>query len=98
MDILKQYKKEHPMMFREVPQEFRSRDHRFLIALVIWMSGGRVRDTRDASVILIVAALAVAALTIVVVFFNFGRSIFGPRASDFNPQQQLEEYRKIQPF
>ncbi|MEK7099415.1 MAG: hypothetical protein AAB916_02765 [Patescibacteria group bacterium] len=75
MDLLEQYKSDHPEAFREKPREAIAVDQPLLIRLVMQWSGGMVRDVRQAQYVLLGVA-AVAVLAAAILFFNFLR---GPR-------------------
>lgn len=60
MDILSQYQQEHPEAFREAPKQQSSDGYGFFIRLVLRLSGGRVRDARQAARVLLIAAVVMA--------------------------------------
>jgi len=74
VDILQQYEKEHPGAFRQAPSWEPPQEYGFFIRWVMKLSGGRIRDVRSASYIL----LGFAALAIVVSLVLFFKNIYGP--------------------
>lgn len=52
MDLLEQYKTEHPEAFRQVPAYAPSVEHGFFIRLVIRLAGGKIRSARTAQYVL----------------------------------------------
>lgn len=63
MDLLSQYKQQSPAQFQESGQADRQlrNENGFFLRLVISLSGGRVRDAEQASVILLVAVIVLIA-------------------------------------
>lgn len=81
MDILSQYKKEHPEAFQEkkappMTDEY-GRVYTGMIALVIRMSGGRIRDAKGASMALLVF--------VVLVLIGASLLFFGGASKEFSP-------------
>jgi len=73
MDLLQQYKEQHPGAFREQkwePPEGYER-YGFFIRLVMRLSGGRIRDVRSASYVLI-GFVALAIIVSLLLFFSGG--------------------------
>ena len=73
MDILSQYKKENPEAFQErkqapIADEY-GRAYSGMIAWVIRISGGRIRDAKAASMILLVAGVLIFAASLIIFFF-----------------------------
>ena len=75
MDLLSQYKKENPEAFREQKQapatDEYGRVYTSMIALVMRLSGGRVRDARTASYALLSIAI-LGALVAVSLYLSSG--------------------------
>ena len=101
MDLLSQYKKEHPEAFQEKPalpmtDEY-GREYATMVRWVIQLSGGRIRDARQASYALLGATILIflAALTMFFMSFNV---LPASRLSEEEAKKQMEEYKKIQPF
>ena len=71
MDLLSQYKQEHPE-FQEKKQapmtDEYGRVYTGMIALVMRLSGGRVRDARTAGIILLIAGGIIFAVSLVIFF------------------------------
>jgi len=66
MDLLSQYKQEHPEAFREqrqspVADEY-GRAYTGMTAWVIRISGGRIRDARQATTVLLIVTVVIAAV------------------------------------
>jgi len=101
MDILSQYKQQHPEAFQEktparMSDEY-GREYTGMVRWVVRLSGGRIRDARTASYFL----LALAGVAAVIAFFLFAQNFNILPAKKFSAQdaaRQQEEYRKIQPF
>ena len=58
MDLLEQYKQQNPGAFQEkkpprMMDEY-GRTYTGMIAFVMWLSGGRIRDTKQASIVLLI--------------------------------------------
>ena len=65
MDLLSQYKQDHPEEFREKSRPSTSPDrsqYGFLIRMVMKMSGGLITDANQASYALLVAIVLLAAI------------------------------------
>lgn len=86
MDLLEQYKQQHPEAFREKPQWQPSSEYGFLIRLVMRLLGVRVRDTRMASYVLLIAGVAVFVVSVAIFIYNFSGS--GIRS---NPAQNIDQ-------
>lgn len=73
MDILSQYKQEHPETSREQKQtpaaDEYGREYSGMIAFVMRLSGGRIRDARQANYALLGTALVIA-LAAMTIFFT----------------------------
>lgn len=76
MDLLSQYKQEHPEAFRteKRPQmaDAYGREYTGMIALVMRMSDGRIKDARQASVALFVISAIIVASTLIIFFLPGG--------------------------
>lgn len=75
MELLSQYKQDHPEAFQEqkrppLTHEY-GRQYTGMIAFVIRLSGGRIRDANAATRVLLIAA-AVIILISVILFFRTG--------------------------
>lgn len=97
MDLLSQYRKDHPEVFQPGSQWQPPKEYGFFIRLVMRLSGGRIRDVNTASYALLGAAVLifVAALAVIIANFNI---LPPPRFSEEQARKQMEEYKKIQPF
>ncbi|MEK7082360.1 MAG: hypothetical protein AAB915_01630 [Patescibacteria group bacterium] len=77
MDFLSQYKQEHPEAFQEkkrtpITDEY-GRVYTGMIAVVIRLSRGRIRDARTASYVLLGGAILIAIISLVL-YFRSGTS------------------------
>ena len=75
MDLLSQYKQEHPE-FQEkkaipLTDEY-GRTYTGMIALVMRLSGGRIRDARQASYVLFAAAAVILVVSLIFFFAGSG--------------------------
>lgn len=74
MDLLEQYKQQNPEAFREqkpVPiTDAYGREYSGLVALVMRLSGGKIRDAKQANYIL----FGFIAITIIIALFLFFRN------------------------
>lgn len=68
MDLLSQYKQDHPEAFRKAEAFQPSGEYGSLVRFVMRASGGRIREARGASIVLLIAAAAMAALAISIFF------------------------------
>jgi len=75
MDLLSQYKQDHPEALRPTPQWEPPKEYGFFIRLVMRLSGGRIREINQASYILLGAA---ALVLVVSIFLYFGLPGTGP--------------------
>mgnify|MGYP001577440866 CR=1 len=82
MDLLEQYKKQYPETFKQKPQWQPSDEYGFFIRLVMRLSRGRVRDTRQAARVLLIAAAVILLLSL---FFFVGVPGFGPETKPLAP-------------
>ncbi len=84
MDLLEQYKQQRPEAFKPVvPQPATDpygREYGAMVRLVMRMSGGRIRDARQASYVLI--AVAAVFLTVSLFFFFRGSGPSLPSAQE----------------
>ena len=73
MDLLSQYKQDHPEAFqKQKPQPATDpygREYRAMMRFVMRLSGGRIRDARQASYALLVVAVIIALIS-AFLFFN----------------------------
>lgn len=81
MDLLSQYKQDHPEVFQEkkrppLTDEY-GRAYTGMIAVVMRLSGGRIKDARRASYALLVFAVLVLVVSLVL-FFSGGPEKFSP--------------------
>jgi len=64
MDLLEQYKQQNPEKFREQkpaqPADAYGREYSTLVALVMRLSGGRIKDAKQASYALLGVAMVIA--------------------------------------
>ncbi len=85
MDLLSQYKQDHPEAFQEKKQPRMSdeygREYTGMVRLVVRLSGGRIRDARTASyaLLIFVSIIIVASLFL---FFSGGSATF---SEDWEP-------------
>jgi len=83
MDLLSQYKQQHPEAFREqkkkspVTDEY-GRVYTGMIALVMRLSGGRIRDVRRANMILFGSTFAILILSGIIFFTQGDKEIRPP--------------------
>jgi len=86
MDLLEQYKQQNPEKFREkkpAPMaDAYGREYSGLVAFVIRLSGGRIRDAKQASYAL---AIAAAVIFFVSLLFFFGVPGFSSSPKAFMP-------------
>lgn len=101
MDLLEQYKQQNPEAFQKqkppAMADAYGREYSGMIAFVLRLSGGRIRDARRAGYVLLVLAVGAVAVT----FFLFAKNfnVFPPRQmTTEEAARQREEYKKIQPF
>lgn len=101
MDLLEQYKQQNPEAFQEkklpILTDAYGREYSGMVAFVIRLSGGRIRDARQAGYVL----LTIAAGATIATFFLFAKNFHllpVPRFSEEDARKQMEEYKKIQPF
>ncbi len=67
MDLFSQYKQDHPEEFREKQKPRTSPDanqYGFLIRMTMKLSGGTIQDVNQASYVLLVAVIILAALAV----------------------------------
>lgn len=81
MDILSQYKQEHPEAFQEkkplpLTDEY-GRTYTGMVGLVMRLSGGRIRDANQASKVLLVGTVVIGAVAL----YLFIRAFSSPRPS-----------------
>lgn len=68
MDILSQYKQDHPEAFRPGPQWEPPKEYGFFIRLAMRLSGGRIRDINQASYALTIAVAVVLLISLLLYF------------------------------
>ncbi len=88
MDLLEQYKQQYPEKFREqkpapMTDEY-GREYSTLVALVMRLSGGRIRDSKQASYALLGAAAIIAVIS-GILFLRLFSSGTGPNAGRITP-------------
>ncbi len=96
MDILSQYKQDHPEAFREkksapATDEY-GREYRGMIAFIIRLSGGRIKDARQASYMLLFGAGLIVLIALLFYFWGSSGTIKQPASDLINrsqPQQSL---------
>ena len=93
MDILSQYKQEHPETFQEkklprMTDEY-GREYTGMVAFVIRLSGGRIRDARTASFALAI----VAGIIVLATFYLFISALRGGSSA---PLPYEQTYRPLQ--
>ncbi len=73
MDILSQYQHDHPEAFRgqkpRLTTDEYGREYSGMLALVMRLSGGRIKDARQASLTLLIIAVAVFLASMAFFFF-----------------------------
>lgn len=84
MDLLSQYKVQHPEAFREKPKWKPPSEYGFFIRLVMRLSGGRIREARQASYVLLMVTLLIGALTVIVWLTKGGGSQASFEAREFS--------------
>ncbi len=87
MDLLSQYNKDQPEAFQEekaapITDEY-GRAHSGMIRLVMRLSGGRIRDARTASYVLLIAAAVILTVSLVFFFAGSGNSTLPPPPTPF---------------
>ena len=79
MDILSSYKQQHPAAFQEKKQtpltDEYGREYSTMVAWVIRLSGGRIRDARTATYTLMVVAVIVFIISLFLFFRRGGASL-----------------------
>ena len=74
MDLLSQYNKDHPEALREQKPAHMTdaygREYSKMVALVIRLSGGRIRDARQANRALLIAVVAISFATLYLFVFT----------------------------
>ncbi|GEM_PF-910218 len=101
MDLLEQYKQQNPEAFQNKKPtsavDIYGREYTGMMAWIIRISGGKIHDAKQASVVLLILAVVVAVAAVFLFAQNF--NLFPPRRMTAEEaRKQLEEYRKIQPF
>lgn len=86
MDLLEQYKQEHPEAFREKPVYEPPKEYGFFIRLVMRLSGGKIRDLNQAARVLLIAGIAVFAISIGIFVYNFSGS-----GTPANPAKNVDQ-------
>ena len=79
MDLLSQYKQQHPEAFQEkkparMTDEY-GREYTGMVAFVIRLSGGRIRDARTASYALAIAVAIIVLVSLMIYFMGSGGNI-----------------------
>lgn len=82
MDLLSQYKQQNPKAFQEkkplrLSDEY-GRTYTGMVAFVMRLSGGRIRDVRQASYVLLGAAALIVLISLGVFFFGGGSRMAPP--------------------
>ena len=101
MDLLEQYKQQNTEAFREqkprpLTDEY-GNAYTGMTALVMRLSGGRIRDAKQVGYVLLAIAAGAAAVASFLFAKNF--NLFPPRQMTAEEaERQREEYKKIQPF
>ncbi len=76
MDLLEQYKQQNPEAFREQKRPQASdeygREYSTMVRLVMRLSGGAIKDARQASVVLLIGAAIIAIIALIVFFWPSG--------------------------
>ncbi|MFY9462855.1 MAG: hypothetical protein WAP52_01575 [Candidatus Sungiibacteriota bacterium] len=76
MDLLEQYKQQNPEKFREqksMPMaDAYGREYSPMVALVIRLSGGRIKDAKQASYTLLIVTAVIAAISGILFLRLFG--------------------------
>ena len=93
MDVLQQYEKQFPEMNKPAPQWQPSREHGFLIRLVMRLSGGKIRDEAKALSVLLVVAVIGFAVSIGIVIYSFSGPSLPPNPGLKIDQRQFSSGR-----
>lgn len=79
MDLLSQYKQDHPEAPRKKPSSSLTdeygREYSRMVALVMRLSGGRIRDARTASYVLVIAAVVILITALTFFYWSAGNDI-----------------------
>ncbi len=75
MDILEAYEKQNPQPIRAAPQRQLTDEYGFFIRLVMRLSGGKIENTRQASMVLLAVSGVIILVTVAVFFFSGGSSL-----------------------
>ena len=78
MDLLSQYKQEHPESFEEKQTWTPPNEYGFFIRLVMRASGGKIRDVNTASRILLGAVVIMILVAFMLSFWGSGGSVPPP--------------------
>ena len=92
MDILSQYNKDHPEAFQEkksprMTDEY-GREYSGMVALVIRLSGGRIKDAWTANIALLVTCAIIATSALIIFFWPSGAQTTLPE--NFNKIDQSQ--------
>ena len=74
MDLLSQYKQDHPEAFREKPAWEPPKEYGFFIRLVMRVSSGRIRDVNTAAKALAIVGAVVFSISIIIFIYSFSGS------------------------
>lgn len=74
MDLLEQYKQQHPEVSQRAPAWSPPREYGFFIRFVMRISGGKIRDVNRASYVLATAGAAILLVSILIFIYGFSGS------------------------
>ncbi len=99
MDLLEQYKQQNPEAFREkkpapAADEY-GRTYTGIVALVMRFSGGKIRNSRQAILVLLIFAAITAALSFFFFFYRQSGTLRAREKAFLNQGKNPESYDKM---
>ncbi len=74
MDLLEQYKQQHPEVLQPASTWSPPREYGFFIRLVMRLSGGKIRDINQASYVLAIAGAVIVVISTAIFIYDFSGS------------------------